>query len=272
MKDFAIAPEADQLAPFQTEFRFYPSPTSTPRSLSTEQVLAFNTDGFLTKLPAFTSDEIEGIRAYFDQLLAEELSRGGTSYTISTAHLKHGPVYDLLKHPRIVAYVSDLLGDDIIGWGSHFFCKMPGDGQDVAWHQDATYWPLSPTKTVTVWLAIDDADGENGCMRVISGSHLGGRLQHASAEEQSVLNRTVERPEQMGPTVDVELRAGELSIHSDQLVHGSLANNSQRRRCGLTLRYCTPDVQAGLDWNEKGVVVCGHDPTGHWSNPSRPND
>ena len=56
----------------------------------------------------------------------------------------------------------------MIAWGSHFFCKMPGDGKRVSWHQDASYWPLTPSKAVTVWLAIDDADAENACMRLHS--------------------------------------------------------------------------------------------------------
>ena len=70
--------------------------------------------------------------------------------------------------------------------------------------------------------------------------------------------------------MDVELPAGFVSIHSDLLLHGSDANESDRRRCGLTLRYCAADVRAGLDWNAKGVVVSGSDPSGHWANPPRP--
>src|SRR5213078_3074180 len=69
-----------------------------------------------------------------------------------------------------------LLGENVIGWGSHFFCKMPGDGKSVSWHQDASYWPLTPSKAVTVWLAIDDADVGNACMRFIPGSHWFGHL------------------------------------------------------------------------------------------------
>ena len=84
---------------------------------------------------------------------------GGDSYSISTAHLRYGRVWDLLtdaahRHPAC----GICLGEDVIGWGSHFFCKMPGDGKRVAWHQDSSYWPLTPSKAVTVWLAIDDAD------------------------------------------------------------------------------------------------------------------
>ncbi len=67
-------------------------------------------------------------------------------------------MWDVLTNPRVVAIISDLIGPSVVGWGSHFFCKMPRDGKTVSWHQDASYWPLTPSKAVTMWLAIDDAD------------------------------------------------------------------------------------------------------------------
>ncbi len=211
-------------------------------------------------------------RKYFDDLLDRVMAAGGDSYSISTAHLSYGKVYDLITHPRIVACVKDILGDEVIGWGSHYFCKMPHDGKAVSWHQDASYWPLSSSKTVTVWLAIDDADVENACMWFIPGSHLAGHIEFEMSDdtEGNVLNQTVKDIEKYGEPVPVELKAGEISMHSDLLLLGSQANNSDRRRCDLTLRYCTPDVRAGEDWNKKGVLVSGHDPSGHWANPPRP--
>jgi ectoine hydroxylase-related dioxygenase (phytanoyl-CoA dioxygenase family) len=242
--------------------------------LSREQIEAFNRDGYLRPVPIFNSEEIAGIRSYFDALLARVLAAGGDSYSISTAHLKYGRVYDILTEPRIVAVVKDLLGENVVAWGSHFFCKMPHDGRQVAWHQDASYWPLSPSKAVTVWLAIDDADVENACMRFVCGSHHYGHLTYRESNpaEHNVLDQTIENVEQFGTPVDDVLRAGEISLHSDLLLHGSEANESDRRRCGLTLRYCAAEVRAGLDWNQKGVIVSGSDPSGHWANPPRPEN
>ena len=173
----------------------------------------------------------------------------------------------------MVDLVADLLGSDVVAWGSHFFCKLPHDGQRVAWHQDASYWPLSPSKTATVWLAVDDANVENACMRFLAGSHHKGHLTYrrSSPDEHNVLDQTVENAEQYGTPVDVELQAGELSIHSDLLLHASEANQSDRRRCGLTLRYCAAEVRAEMDWNQKGVLVRGSDPSGHWADPGRPD-
>jgi hypothetical protein len=267
-----FVPSTEDLSTVERDLRFFPSTTENPKTLTSEQVAAFNENGYLKGIRIFSIQEIEDIRRYFDELLAQTLAAGGNSYSIATAHLKYGRVYDLLTHPRIVSRVKDLLGEDVIGWGSHFFCKMPGDGKRVAWHQDSSYWPLTPSKAVTAWLAIDDADVENACMRYIPGSHRLGHLTYTLSEndEANVLNQTVPDAEALGQPVDVELKAGEISIHSDLLLHGSEANQSNRRRCGLTLRYCPASVRAGLGWNEKGVIVSGRDDSGHWANPPRP--
>jgi non-haem Fe2+, alpha-ketoglutarate-dependent halogenase len=269
---FKTIPQQVELSQVERNLRFHPSTVTEPRILSREQVEAYNREGFLKGLRVFSTDEMAEHRRYFDALLERVLASGASSYSISTAHMKYGPVYDLLTNPRIVALVRDLLGENVVGWGSHYFCKMPGDGKVVHWHQDASYWPLTPSKTVTVWLAIDNADVENACMRYIPGSHHYGHLTYELTEdaEDAVLNQMVANAEELGQPVDVELKAGEVSMHSDLLLHGSEANRSNRRRCGLTLRYCAADVRAGLDWNLKGIVVSGSDPEGHWANPGRP--
>lgn len=270
--EFKIIPDQTELDQIERDLKFYPSTVTDPKTLSRDQVAAYNRDGFVRPIGIFDAAEIADIRSYFDDLLAKVLASGKDSYSISSAHLRHGRCYELLTHPRIVACVKDILGENVVGWGSHFFCKMPRDGKAVAWHQDASYWPLTPSKAVTVWLAIDDADIENACMRFISGSHHFGHLTYrpSSAEEHNVLNQTVEDPEQYGEIVYDELKAGECSLHSDLLLHGSEGNMSDRRRCGLTLRYASTEVRAYQGWSEKGVIVSGTDASGHWSNRPRP--
>ena len=271
---FQAVPDTQDLNRIERDLRFHAVHNDRPLALTREQVEQFNRDGYIKELPVYTAEEIAGIRSYFDQLLAKVVAAGGDSYSISTAHLKYGRVWDILTNRRIAAYVSDLLGPDVVGWGSHFFCKMPRDGKQVAWHQDASYWPLSPSKAVTVWLAIDDADVENACMRFIGGSHHSGHLTFRPSDpsEHNVLNQTIENAEQYGPIVDDILKAGSCSIHSDLLLHGSEANMSDRRRCGLTLRYAAAEVRAHMDWNKKGVWVSGGDATGHWCNQPRPQN
>jgi non-haem Fe2+, alpha-ketoglutarate-dependent halogenase len=270
----SFVPSTQELNKLHRDLRFHPSATEHPTILTLEQIAAFNRDGYLAGIRIFSDEEITGIRSYFDDLLAKTLAAGGDSYSITTAHLRYGRVYDILTDPRIVNRVKDLLGEDVIAWGSHFFCKMPGDGKRVSWHQDSSYWPLTPSMAVTAWLAIDDATVENACMRYIPGSHLLGHLTYSLSEndEANILNQTVPNAESLGQPVDVELKAGEISLHSDLLLHGSEPNQSRKRRCGLTLRFCPAIVRADLGWNAKGIVVSGKDESGHWANPPRPQN
>ncbi len=270
--EFKVLPDQDDLTKIARDLRFHPSTTAHPQVISREQIEGFNREGYVRPLSIYSPTEITAIRTYFDDLLAKVVAAGGDSYSISSAHLKYGKVWDILTNPKIVACVKDVLGENVIGWGSHFFCKMPGDGKAVAWHQDSSYWPLTPTKAITVWLAIDDADPENANMRFVRGSHHFGHLTYreSSVEDHNILNQSIDNAEQYGEVVDNPLKAGQASIHSDLLLHGSQANTSTRRRCALTLRYAAADVRAHLGWNQKGVWVSGQDPTGHWSNRERP--
>lgn len=271
-----IIPNQEQLGQLGRRLQFHPSATTNPQVLTPEQIATYNREGYLKGFRIFSTEEMVEQRGRFDEVLNAVLAAGGNSYSIISAHMKYGFVYDLLTHPRIVAYVKDILGEEVVGWGAHYFCKLPRDGKIVSWHQDASFWPLTPSKTVTVWLAIDDADQENACMRFVAGSHHSGHLTYRMSEdaEASVLNQTVDNVEQFGTIVYDELKAGEISLHSDLLLHGSLANQSDRRRCGLTLRYCATDVWSdpSYGWNREGVIISGNNPNDHWANPARPSN
>jgi non-haem Fe2+, alpha-ketoglutarate-dependent halogenase len=270
---FKAVPTAEELAAMNRDLRFHPAVNAQPRVLTTHQIAQFNREGYLKPFRVFNEAEAAELRSYFDGLLAKVLSSGGNSYSISTAHARYGRVYDILTSPRIVSLVRDLLGENVIAWGSHFFCKMPRDGKTVSWHQDASYWPLTPAHAVTVWLAIDAADPGNACMKFIPGSHHYGHLTWRMSEESesNVLDQTVENAEGIGQPVYDELKAGECSIHSDLLLHSSEANNSDRRRCGLTLRFCAAEVVAGMGWYEKGIWVSGKASPDTWANRARPD-
>lgn len=271
-QEFALVPTEEQLREIDRELRFEPTRNPSPKVLSREQIDFYNANGYLMPLTAFDTKEAADFRGWFDGLLDKTLGAGKDSYSISSAHLKYGRIWDLLRNERIVGPVADLLGENVVGWGAHFFCKMPGDGKQVTWHQDASYWPMTPSRTVTVWLAVDDADVENAAMRFLPGSHLEGRIPYreSAGGEGNVLTQTVDNIERFGEPVDDILRAGQFSLHSDLLLHGSEANRSPRRRCGLTLRYCAVEVRAHLGWNAKGLIVRGRDPEGYWSDPPRP--
>ena len=266
-------PSPSQLAELPRKIGFVPSSNTHPKILTTAQIDQYNASGYLMPLDGLGHGEIRELRAFFDGVLAAYIELGKSSYAISTAHLRFARIYELVRHRAIVGPVSDLLGDDVVCWGSHFFCKMPRDGKRVPWHQDSTYWPLSPSKTVTVWLAIDDADPENANMKFIPKSHVHGLIDYdVTNEVDTVLDLAVKNPHSYGDMeVDVQLRAGQFSMHSDLLLHGSEGNTSARRRCGLTIRYAAADVKTWYDWHKKGIVVQGENVGSHWLNPPSPN-
>ena len=134
-------------------------------------------------------------------------------------------------------------------WGGQFFLKEPKDGSVVPWHQDAQYWPLSPSNAVTVWLALYDTNEENGAMKVVKGSHNDGMFKHHTNKasnlvlDQEVSNDQIKEED----IISLNLKAGEISLHDDGLLHGSEANNSDRRRCGVTMRFSPTNVKGDLN-------------------------
>ena len=135
------------------------------------------------------------------------------------------------------------------------------------------YWPLSRSKVVSAWLAIDDSTIENGAMQVIPGSHKAAQIafHDSEPEENNVLSQTVRDADRYGDApVSLVLKAGEMSLHSDWTLHGSDVNQSEQRRCGQAMRFLSSDVQAYNGWNAHSVICRGQDPTGHWADHARP--
>jgi non-heme Fe2+,alpha-ketoglutarate-dependent halogenase len=258
----------------ERDLRFHPVENNRPQTLTTEQIQQYNDKGFIFPLDVFSAREAAAHRAYFDDLMDRADAVGWGNYSINGWHRQCRGIHDLVTEGRVLDYVQDLIGEDLICWGTHYFCKLPGEGKRVSWHQDASYWPLTPSKTVTVWLAIDDADEENGAMQVIPGSHRHGQIdfERSAAEENNILDQSVHGALQYGDApVALAMKAGQISLHTDLLLHGSEPNTSRRRRCGLTMRFVPPEVQAYNGWNEHSAVVCrGRDSTGHWVHHPRP--
>jgi len=156
----------------------------------------------------------------------------------------------LVSDSRLLDVAQEFIGPDIALFASHYLSKPAGNGLPVLWHQDGSYWPLDPMDVVTVWLAVDDSTPENGCMRVIPGTqHLKLQQMRPNAAVKSVLDSEVD-PSLVDETkaVNVVLRAGDLSVHHPNVIHGSNANTSTRRRCGLTIRYIPTTTRITKPW------------------------
>jgi non-haem Fe2+, alpha-ketoglutarate-dependent halogenase len=256
------------------DLSFKPVINTNPQHLTTTQIEHYNREGYILPIDLFTPAEITRWRAYFDSLLVTmaQLKDGRDgNYAINGYHVCCEGLWDLVTHPKILGYVEDIVGPDIVVWGSHFFCKQPHDTKHVPWHQDASYWPFTPARTVTVWLAIDDVDTENSAMRFIPRTHNIGHIDWKQTQKDAVLQQEIENAERFGEPVSDILRAGQMSLHADMLVHGSEPNKSSRRRCGFTARYSPTSVRSiNPDWARQAILCRGVDTDNYWSNLPRP--
>ncbi|HTS19552.1 MAG TPA: phytanoyl-CoA dioxygenase family protein [Verrucomicrobiae bacterium] len=257
----------------EIDLSFQPVATAQPRHLTQGQISFYNENGYLKPFTVYDPPHAERNRAYFDYLLAELRARndGRDSYAINGYHGRCKGIYEMATHPAILDLVEDIVGPNIIAWATHFFCKLPGDPKHVHWHQDASYWPLTPARTVTAWLAIDDANIENACMHFLPGTHRRGQLEYRRPDTPGVLWQEITDIERYGNPVADELKAGQISLHADMLAHGSAPNLSGRRRCGLTIRYCPPEVQPiGPGWGGNAILCRGRCDNARWNFPAKP--
>ncbi len=215
--------------------------------LSGADLERFRRDGLIVSPARLTAGRLEAMRASVQKLLRDNATLAPES--LVCPHIPYGPThdaaaaaqwFDYATDPAILDMVEQLIGPDIILWGSQVFCKPAGTGKEVPWHQDGQYWPIRPLATCSVWIAIDDAMPENGCMRYMPGSHAGGVvMRHRTSERKDlVLNEEVD-PLLIDPSRarDDVLEAGQFSLHDVYLIHGSNANQSSKRRAAFVIRY-----------------------------------
>ena len=261
-----------------------PTISQQVRRLTTAEIEQFHEVGFVTSLPLLDDAGVEAVQAGFMEMV-EATPEDVDIYRVNNWHKANRWFNELTQMPAILDYVEDLLGPSFFQWGGSFFIKFPHDEMVVPWHQDAKYWPLEPRTTVTVWLAVFHADTENGCMRVIPGSHRWGDLRHdklSGARDWHNQERGDERAsrfvlwQRVDPSefdeseaVDLTLNAGEISLHDDDLIHGSAGNESERMRAGITMRYSPTNVKCDLNvWPNfesypcRGVDQYHHNPLG----------
>ena len=203
--------------------------------LTDAQITTYHHKGYVVPDYRLPEAALEEIRAAHDRLLARHPEfRDNASRLLS---------YDLsflnwARDPAILDMVGQILGPDICLWNMSFFAKPALNGQRTPFHQDGEYWPIVPLATCTVWLAVDAATRENGCLRYIPGSHRSGQLAaHKVTEDPDVtLNRELAEVD-LDSAEDLILEAGQMALHDIFIFHGSDANRSPDPRRGMTMRF-----------------------------------
>lgn len=199
---------------------------------------AYERDGYVIVRNVLDEALVREAREHVDWLLAK--NPGLRAEQLGHTLMTDDPFWvRLIGDDRLLDVAEQFIGPNIALFASHYIAKPPFDGQPVLWHQDGSFWPLEPMEVTTLWLAVDDSTPENGCMRVIPGSH---RTALQDMQEQTdvanVLNAQIDpRMVDDSQAVDIVLAPGDVSIHHPNIIHGSNANHSPRWRRGLTIRY-----------------------------------
>ena len=218
-----------------------------PARLSPVEIEQYHREGWV--VPAFRLPDVEvaAMRDALDALI--RANPGVRPEKLVSAHVAgdngegvrgDARFLELARDPRIVELVSGVLGDDIVLWGCHVFCKPAGDGYETPWHQDGHYWPIRPLANCTVWVALEESTVENGCLRVVPGSHRARTLHehlHEDRDDLTLNQRLAAGSFDESDAVDIELAPGQMSLHDVYMIHGAAANRSTRRRTGVALRY-----------------------------------
>jgi hypothetical protein len=234
--------------------------------LSLAQVDAFQRNGYHFPLRALSTEQA---LAYRKRLETSESAVGGALRGSLRAkpHLLFTWANELIRLPKVIDAVEDILGPNLLAWSSSFFIKDAHDPSFVSWHQDSTYWGLSHPDVATAWIALSVSEVENGAMRVIPGSHLKDQLPHQDTfAENNLLTRGQEVAVEVNTddAVDIELQPGEFSLHHVRLVHGSDPNDSDQRRIGYAIRYIPTYVKQTVGPRDCATLVRGVDTYHHF--------
>jgi hypothetical protein len=234
--------------------------------LTSAQVERYREDGILIPLPVLSPAETARFRVAFEEMAAR-LGGRPVAQALGHTHAYFRWAYDLATHPALLDAVEGLLGPDLLVWTVSIFPKYPRDPGYISWHQDGTYWGLDSTRVTTAWIALTDSTRDNGCMRVVPGSHRRPILPHRdtyAADNRLSRGQEIEVAVDERDAVDVVLRAGEMSLHHVNIIHGSNPNPSDGPRIGFAPRFTTPETRQTDGESPTAVLARGRDAYGHF--------
>ena len=234
-------------------------------------VAAYRRDGIHFPVRALAEAEAAGLLARFEAI---EAAHGGRlpPRVNQKPHLLYPWLDELIRHPRILDAVEDVLGPDLLCWSAQFFTKNGHDPGYVSWHQDGTYWGLSSPDVVTAWVALTPSTVESGCMRVVPGTQHRQVAHKDTFAETNLLSRGQEVLVDVAEAdaVNVLLSPGEMSLHHVLIVHGSEPNRASHRRIGFAIRYVSANVYQTSGVRESATLVRGTDRFNHFDHELPP--
>jgi hypothetical protein len=233
--------------------------TAPRHGLSASAVSTYHRDGIVFPLAALPPARVLQLR---ESLEAVEAGLGDRPTPMRWTNLCFSWAYDVAMDPAVLDSVEALLGPEIIVMGSIVLSKHPGQDAYVGWHQDSMNDGDDAAPAVSAWIAVTDSTPANGCMRIIPATQR-KMLAHCEVPDPANLlraGRVLAEPVNEEQAVDVELRAGEMSLHHDLIVHGSRPNCGDGKRIGFVVRYTTPAARSrGFPVvRARGSAACPH--------------
>ncbi|MEM7068448.1 MAG: phytanoyl-CoA dioxygenase family protein [Pseudomonadota bacterium] len=240
------------------------------KKLTEDQIESFHRDGFVSPIDVFT--EAEALRLRNDLEIAEtkwpEAFEGAAR---NNAHLNLICLDEIVHNRDLLDAAEDLVGADILNYGTVLFIKEAHDPGFVSWHQDARYMGLEPHVGITVWVALSPSNAESGCMLMIPGSHAEIMDHEDTYGEDNILTRgqNISGIDE-SKAVSLPLRPGQASIHSARVVHSSQPNRSNDRRIGFAIQSYIPTSVKQVLSPTYAQLVRGTDEIGNFALAGRP--
>lgn len=234
-----------------------------PKQLTPQQVEQYREFGYFSPVRAFSEEEALRYRRLLED--------GERTHGLADGQRRKMYLYlkwadDVVRHPRILDAVEDLIGPDILVYHLTLWLKEPRSDAFISWHQDSTYFGLSPAEHVTAWVALSPSTLESGCVQVAPGSHVRGQIPHGVGKHAANMfptGQVAALPADAALDTMV-LRSGEFSLHHTHLLHNSMPNRSDDRRIGLGISYIPTHCRCAARQRLSATLVRGIDRFGHF--------
>ena len=242
-------------------------------AITPDAIVAFRDEGYFAPLRLFEQSEANGYFESYTQFQKKAVETFGQEQRFKT-HLLAGWLASVVRDPRILDVVEDLIGPNILCWSTAFFAKSAKSTGYVGYHQDAAINFVEPHDDIIhLWLALKPTTKENGCLRVLPRSHLGDVLPISPSDDGK--NMLLEGTQAMFEAkedefVDLLLGTGEASLHHHRMVHGSGPNRSDDQRLGVSITYM-PTTARNPKRSDSATLVRGSDDFGNFALEPAPN-
>lgn len=249
-------------------------------SLTAEQVAAYGRDGYLI-VPGtvFSDTEFAALKAKCRATFADRAAaRGGVEPSlVDCPHWSDPELFRWVFAPEMLAIVEPILGPDIAVFACHFLQKPPEIGKRVPWHEDSAYWKgrLEPIEVASITVSLESSTPENGCLRVLPGTHRHGYSDYVPVAQPGSEIFPVEVAGGQfdeATAVDIVLAPNQASLHDGRIIHGSAPNTGTLARAAFTVRYFATSVRFVPEKNPNFQIylACGVDRAGNpYSDPTR---